>query len=410
MKKLTSILIGMTFLFSANFSLAGDVQLYHDKAGWQDWWIETFDLDSNNSYEITPFADTSSFQATVRQSLRADPPGLFTWWAGYRMKDMVDAGLVEDLSPIWDKYIAAGQVSPDLAKAFQFDGKTYAVPSLIAFWPMYYNKLVYAELGLNEPKTWEELESNFEKIKASGRTPVGQTIEGRWPAFIWFEEFLIRSDPDFYEDLVEGRAKYTDPQVEEAFLTWKSWMDKGWMDDGSAAFGFTTGDSMNNSFSKGEVVHMLVGTWFASTVTGGGIKEGDEWGYFVLPNKKASLPPSVIFEAGPIMVAKNAKDKDAALDAIDFWMSEAASAKWTELMFFPPHNLNAALPGGEVGELVKEINEGGYRQINRYWEATPTEICEAAVDEISKFVLDPTSYKDVMENLQTLADNYWSNN
>ena len=364
MKKLTSILIGLTFLFSANFSLAGDVQLYHDKAGWQDWWIETFDLDSNNSYEITPFADTSSFQATVRQSLRADPPGLFTWWAGYRMKDMVDAGLVEDLSPIWDKYIAAGQVSPDLAKAFQFDGKTYAVPSLIAFWPMYYNKLVYAELGLNEPKTWEELESNFEKIKASGRTPVGQTIEGRWPAFIWFEEFLIRSDPDFYEDLVEGRAKYTDPQVEEAFLTWKSWMDKGWMDDGSAAFGFTTGDSMNNSFSKGEVVHMLVGTWFASTVTGGGIKEGDEWGYFVLPNKNASLPPSVIFEAGPIMVAKNAKDKDAALDAIDFWMSEAASAKWTELMFFPPHNLNAALPGGEVGELVKEINEGGLSLIH----------------------------------------------
>ena len=155
---------------------------------------------------------------------------------------------------------------------------------------------------------------------------------------------------------------------------------------------------------------MLVGTWFASTVTGGGIKEGDEWGYFVLPNKDASLPPSVIFEAGPIMVAKNAKNKDAALDAIDFWMSEAASAKWTELMFFPPHNLNAGLPGGEVGELVKEINEGGYRQINRYWEATPTEICEAAVDEISKFVLDPTSYKDVMENLQTLADNYWSNN
>ena len=76
------------------------------------------------------------------------------------------------------------------------------------------------------------MESNFAKIKASGRTPVGQTIEGRWPAFIWFEEFLIRSDPDFYEDLMEGRAKYTDPQVEEAFLTWKSWMDKGWMDDG----------------------------------------------------------------------------------------------------------------------------------------------------------------------------------
>ena len=50
----------------------------------------------------------------------------------------------------------------------------------------------------------------------------------------------------------------------------------------------------------------------------------------------------------------------------------------------------------------------GYRQINRYWEATPTVICEAAVDELAKFVIDPSSYKSVMENLQELADNYWS--
>ena len=74
------------------------------------------------------------------------------------------------------------------------------------------------------------------------------------------------------------------------------------------------------------------------------------------------------------------------------------------------NNKNSLLLEIDRSVLVKEINEGGYRQINRYWEATPTEICEAAVDEISKFVLDPTSYKDVMENLQTLADNYWSNN
>ena len=73
MKKITSLFFGLLFLFSASLSFAGEVQLYHDKAGWQDWWIETFELDTNNTYEITPFADTSSFQATVRQSLRADP-------------------------------------------------------------------------------------------------------------------------------------------------------------------------------------------------------------------------------------------------------------------------------------------------------------------------------------------------
>jgi hypothetical protein len=35
---------------------------------------------------------------------------------------MVDSGFVEDLSPIWDKFIKAGEVSDDLAKAFLFDG------------------------------------------------------------------------------------------------------------------------------------------------------------------------------------------------------------------------------------------------------------------------------------------------
>ena len=58
MKKMISILLGILFIFIAKISVAGDVQLYHDKAGWQDWWIETFALDTDNTYEITPFADT----------------------------------------------------------------------------------------------------------------------------------------------------------------------------------------------------------------------------------------------------------------------------------------------------------------------------------------------------------------
>ena len=33
MKKLTTLLIASLFLFCANISKAGDVQLYHDKAG-----------------------------------------------------------------------------------------------------------------------------------------------------------------------------------------------------------------------------------------------------------------------------------------------------------------------------------------------------------------------------------------
>ena len=41
-------------------------------------------------------------------------------------------------------------------------------------------------------------------------------------------------------------------------------------------------------------------------------------------------------------------------------------------------------------------------------ESEASQLWNLGVDSV--FIDDPTSYKDVMENLQTLADNYWSNN
>jgi len=382
----------------------------HDKAGWQSNFEAYGKDDPNATWQVTPFADTTNYQAAVRASLpTASAPGMFTWWSGYRMKDLVDAGLIEDLTVIWKPLLAEGKVKQEVADAFTFDGKIYAVPNNVAYWAMFYNKNVYKELGLEVPKTWDELEGNLAKIKAAGKVPIGQTIEGRWPAFIWFSEFLIRTDPDFYNRLMAGKAKYTDPQVAAAFATWRDWMGKGWMDDGTSPFGFTTGDSMNNSFAQGKVAHMLVGTWFADTVSKAGIQEGKDWGMFVVPNKTAGLPPSVIFEAGPLLVAKNSETHDIAVKAATYWMSKDGEQRWADLTGFLVANSDARLPADkEVAKLNGAISQGHYKLLGRYWESTPSPIAEAAVDEISKFVLDPNSAADVMQNLQKIADDYWA--
>jgi multiple sugar transport system substrate-binding protein len=405
-KRLALLLIAT---LATGITLAQTVQLYHDKSGWQPQWEAVAALD-DVAWDITPYADVATYQAAVRGSLRSPAaPGLFTWWSGYRMADLVNAGLVEDLSPIWQKYVDAGEVSAELAGGFTFDGKIYAVPNLVAYWVMYYNKNIYDSLGLEVPATWEQLEANLEAIRQTGVTPIGHTIEGRWPAFIWFSEFLIRTDPDFYDRLMAGEASYTDPEVETAFLLWKDWMDRGWMDDGTKAFGFTSGASINADFAAGNVAHILVGTWFAETVNAAGIEEGSEWGMFVMPNRDASLRPSVVVETGPILVAANSRNKAAALEAADFWMSATASQAWTDQQGFIPHNNLASLPSDKVvAGIAQQVADGDYRQINRFWEATPTAIAENAVDEIAKFVLDPSSYRQVMESLQQLAEREWA--
>ena len=204
------------------------VELYHDKANWNPNYDKIGEMagKAGVGFKGVPYQDTSSYQAAIRTSLGSNKaPGLFTWWSGYRMKDLVEAGLVEDVSSIWDKYIKAGEYSKDLAKGFTFNGKVYAIPNLIAYWVVFYNKKAYSDAGIKPPTTWAQLELNNAKLKAKGITAFGQTTEGRWPAFIWFQEFLMRQSVDFYEKLMEGKAKYTDPQVKRTFSTWKSWID-----------------------------------------------------------------------------------------------------------------------------------------------------------------------------------------
>lgn len=393
------------------FASAQDLDVYHDKANWQDAYQQVMQAGSEAtgvSVKVTPYADTSTYQAAVRAALRTPrAPGMFTWWSGFRMKDLVDAGLVADVSDIWKKYTDAGKVSPSMASAFTFDGKIYAVPNNVAYWVVFYNKKVFADNNLSVPTTWAEVEDVAGKLKDAGVTPFSATVDGRWPAFIWFEEFMIRSDPDLYNRLMLGEAKYTDPGVQKVFATWKDWIDKGWFTDPSTSFGTAGTNAMANQFAQGKLGMILVGTWYAATIQQAGMSM-DDVGAFIMPNMSADTQPGVIFEAGPLLVSQNSSQKDAALKMADYWMSADAQQKWVDAQDFPPINSDVHAKSALIGDLVTQIQQGNYNQINRFWEATPPEIAEAAVDELSNFMLHPDTADQVMSNLQALAEKYWS--
>ena len=48
---------------------------------------------------------------------------------------------------------------------------------------------------------------------------------------------------------------------------------------------------------------ILVGTWYAATLTQAGIVDTDDIGAFIMPNEKADMAPAVIFETGPLLLA-----------------------------------------------------------------------------------------------------------
>ncbi len=354
----------------------------------------------------TPYPTTDVYMASVRAALPTNKaPELFTWWSTYRMKELIDQGLVADLSDLWDKH--KDEYAQGIRDAFTFNGKAYGFPYTVEYWGVWYNKAVFAKYNLAVPKTWDEFLSVCATLKANKVTPMAQTVQGRWPTFILFEEMVARQNPQLYVDLCEGKKKYTDPEVKKAFAVWADLIAKGYFTDPSTDL-FS---DVPRLFNAGEVAMVPCGSWYLTTLTSNGVPEANA-DIFIMPPHNPASGKVAIMEASPVLVSKNAPNLEAAKKVIDWWMTPEGNLVYSKLVNQYPPNTKADIsfmPASKAN-LASTLTKDKYRILNRYWEATPTPICEAAVDKFAEFILNPGSVDKVLADLDKIADEYWAKN
>jgi ABC-type glycerol-3-phosphate transport system substrate-binding protein len=387
------------------------LDLYHDKANWTprvdqlgEAAAEAIDI----GFKSVPFPDTTTYQTTVRASLGSDnAPDMFTWWFGFRMEDLVTSGGTEDLTPIWDKYLASGEYSQGIANAYTFDNKVYAVPFNVNYWVLFYNKPLFDDNGLTLPTTWDEFMTLCETLKGMDITPMAQTIADRWQSFIIFEELVARTaGPEFWDDLMHNRAAYTDQKVVDALALWKDLMDKGYFTDPGISMG-TAENGMIPQFVQGKVAMLPVGDWYSASLVEAGLESGVGYDAFIMPNVADGLPNMLFFETGPLLVSARGVRKEQAVQVADWWMSAEAQTEWCNLMGFSSPNSQVQLENPAASHVAQQIVDGDYQALQRYWEATPSDIVETAVDELGRFILGGGSAEDVLGAIQDKAESVW---
>ena len=387
------------------------IEMYHDKVTWAentDKMGQAAAAATGVGFTSVANADTTAYQATTRAALSSDKaPDIFSYWSGYRMEDIIKAGLAADLTDVWKKYIDSGEYSQAMADAFSFDGKVYGFPLLTSYWVIYYNKPLFEQNGLKPPTTWDEFIALNDTLVAKGITPMAQTFVDRWQAFIMFEEMIMRTQgPEFYDKLMRGEAKYTDPEVVEAMMLWKELMDKGYLTN-DYSFG-TAENTFLQAFQDGKVAMVAIGDWYSTSLIGAGLEPGKDFDAFILPNKNADLPPALFLEAGPLLVGENSPNKEDAMKVADWWMSVPAQDEWSGMTGFLPANSQAAAPSVVSKSIQDWINTNQAQPRLRYWEATPADIVDAAVDEFARFMSNPDQYMVVLEAIQQKADQVWA--
>ena len=99
---------------------------------------------------------------------------MFTWWSGSQLETLVDNGVIEDLTDIWNEYIIPAGVPESVAEAFTFDGKIYAAPYCALYTTVIYNMDCFEQAGITEtPETFDEFLDACDKLVAAGITPIG---------------------------------------------------------------------------------------------------------------------------------------------------------------------------------------------------------------------------------------------
>lgn len=218
----------------------------------------------------------------------ADGPNLSTWGCATseQYRDMIGANMLLPLDDLWEE----GAYSEGAVRYYtERDGHKYGLPITVVYTPIvYYNKKIFADLGLSPPQTWDELKAVTKAIRGAGLAPlvtlfdfgmVSHLPDGLALRFFDEEEYyaLINNwSPESTE--AERAYKWTDPNGIRFFNAFKEIGEE----NGLAADGYAgiTDDTVAMSlFVSGKAAMWQTGSWGVSQLKGADI----DYGYFYYP-------------------------------------------------------------------------------------------------------------------------------
>ncbi|WP_442789433.1 ABC transporter substrate-binding protein [Paenibacillus sp. FSL R5-192] len=165
--------------------------------------------------------------------------------------DLTDSSLLQTIDP---NYI---QMLKDLTGMDEVTGIPYATNAN----GIMYNKTLFKEMGLDVPKTWDELIATSQKIKDAGEIPFYFTYKDDWQTSLPFNALASNLvGIDFYQERRDNKVTFKEKYHEVAEKQLEL-MKYGHSDN----FGKAYSDG-NRAFANGEAFMYIQGTWAISEI------------------------------------------------------------------------------------------------------------------------------------------------
>ncbi|MDR3428809.1 MULTISPECIES: ABC transporter substrate-binding protein [Silvimonas] len=230
-----------------------------DKGLWEDVLIPAFQKHYPNiQVKFAPTAPTE-YDSSLNARLTGGTAGdLITCRPFDKSLDMYNKGYLEKLNGKkgLENFPASAKVAWETD-----DGKaTFCEPIASVIHGFLYNKKIFKELGLSEPKTTDDFFKVMDKVKASGKyTPLALGTNDQWEA----SQIVYTSIGAPYwkgeegrKALIAGKEKFTDPAFEQPLeieAKYAPYLAKG--------YSAQTYADTQNLFASGKAAVVAAGSW-----------------------------------------------------------------------------------------------------------------------------------------------------
>jgi alpha-glucoside transport system substrate-binding protein len=322
--------------------------------------------------------------------------------------DFARKGKLVDLSSLVDEDKIRKEYSQTWIDLGSVDGKFYglffktAVKGLV-----YYDPKRFQELGLEVPKTWDEMLALSKKLVAMHKTPWAIGIESGnasgWPATDWIENIFVRlygAGP--YRQWYDGTLPWTSLQVKKSFQMFGDIAtSSGWVYGGRSGILATAFQEAGNPvFTDPPKAYLFEQASFMAGMIEQafpGLKPVTDINFFVLPpidpqNKAVEI-------GGDVLVAFASRPEVKAF--LDYMASSAAQSPFAATgATMPNHTVPLAAYGSELDrQFAKILNSAGTVVFDAS-DMMPSEINAAFWSATIDYVKNPDRLDAILAQLE----------
>lgn len=196
-----------------------------------------------------------------------------------------------------------------------------------------YNKDVYADLGLEIPRTWDDFMANNELILDAGITPVVQTFGDTWTSqlFVLGDFYNVAAaEPDWAERYTAGEAKYVNQPALQGFINGQDVFEAGFLNRDYASARYEDAVRM---LAEGTAAHYPMLTGNVAAAIGENYSDADaSFGVFPIPGPDADANGLTVWMPNGLYIPTTTEGSklDAAKAFLDWVTTPEACAIQSE--------------------------------------------------------------------------------